>query len=62
MIANRMTTQGERMKPVVIVEKILRSMTPKFNYVRLKSQVEKKDEQALKITGSGRGGGTRGRG
>ncbi|MCI76700.1 retrovirus-related Pol polyprotein from transposon TNT 1-94, partial [Trifolium medium] len=62
--------------------KILRSMTPKFNYVvcsieesnnvtamsidelqgsllvqeqRLKSQVEKEDEQALKITSYGRG-------
>ncbi|GAU45313.1 hypothetical protein TSUD_300420 [Trifolium subterraneum] len=32
-IANRMTAQGERMDQVVIVEKILRSMTPKFNYV-----------------------------
>ncbi|MCI66646.1 retrovirus-related Pol polyprotein from transposon TNT 1-94, partial [Trifolium medium] len=72
-----MTAQGERMEPVVIVEKILRSMTPKLNYVvcsieesndvttmsidesqsslliqeqMLKSQVEKEDEQALKIT------------
>ncbi|MCI20020.1 retrovirus-related Pol polyprotein from transposon TNT 1-94, partial [Trifolium medium] len=89
VIANCMTAQAERMEPVVIVEKILRSMTPKFNYVvcsieesndvtamsidelqssllvqeqRLKSQVEKEDEQALKITGFGRGGGTRGRG
>ncbi|MCI95817.1 hypothetical protein A2U01_0117116, partial [Trifolium medium] len=32
-IANRMTAQGERLESVVIVEKILRSMTPKFNYV-----------------------------
>ncbi|GAU47763.1 hypothetical protein TSUD_193000 [Trifolium subterraneum] len=32
-IANRMTAHGERMEQLVIVEKILRSMTPKFNYV-----------------------------
>ncbi|MCI40445.1 retrovirus-related Pol polyprotein from transposon TNT 1-94, partial [Trifolium medium] len=28
-----MTAHGERLEPVVIVEKVLRSMTPKFNYV-----------------------------
>ncbi|GAU51565.1 hypothetical protein TSUD_244720 [Trifolium subterraneum] len=32
-IANRMTTQGERIEQVTIVEKILRSMQPQFNYV-----------------------------
>jgi hypothetical protein len=32
-IANRMTAQGERMEQVTVVEKILRSMPAKFNYV-----------------------------
>ncbi|CAJ2675758.1 unnamed protein product [Trifolium pratense] len=32
-IANKMTSQGERMEQVTIVEKILRSMTERFNYV-----------------------------
>ncbi|CAJ2629918.1 unnamed protein product [Trifolium pratense] len=32
-IANRMTAQGQRMEASTIVEKILRSLTPKFNYV-----------------------------
>jgi hypothetical protein len=32
-IANRMTTHGERVEQVMVVEKILRSMTHKFNYV-----------------------------
>ncbi|GAU38467.1 hypothetical protein TSUD_151900 [Trifolium subterraneum] len=32
-IVNRMTAHGERMEQVTIVEKILRSMPPKFNYV-----------------------------
>ena len=32
-IANKMKAQGERMEQTVIVEKILRSMTSKFNYV-----------------------------
>ncbi|PNX59026.1 hypothetical protein L195_g051210 [Trifolium pratense] len=32
-IANCMTAQGERMEQNTIVEKILRSMAPKFNYV-----------------------------
>lgn len=32
-IANKMKTHGERMEQTVIVEKILRSMTAKFNYV-----------------------------
>lgn len=32
-IANKMKAHGERMSQNVIVEKILRSMTPKFNYV-----------------------------
>ncbi|GAU44523.1 hypothetical protein TSUD_82300 [Trifolium subterraneum] len=33
VIANRMTTPGERMEQVTVVEKILRSMPSKFNYV-----------------------------
>ncbi|GAU31024.1 hypothetical protein TSUD_214600 [Trifolium subterraneum] len=32
-IANRMTAHGERLEQLVIVENILRSLTPKFNYV-----------------------------
>ncbi|GAU22986.1 hypothetical protein TSUD_98140 [Trifolium subterraneum] len=32
-IANRMTAFGERLEQVVIVEKVLRSLLPKFNYV-----------------------------
>jgi RNase H-fold protein (predicted Holliday junction resolvase) len=32
-IANKMTAQGERMEQVTVVEKILRSMPAKFNYV-----------------------------
>ncbi|MCI43404.1 retrovirus-related Pol polyprotein from transposon TNT 1-94, partial [Trifolium medium] len=32
-IANHMTAHGERMEQITIVEKILRSMTPRFNYV-----------------------------
>ncbi|XP_045791884.1 uncharacterized protein LOC123886623 [Trifolium pratense] len=32
-IANIMTAHGERMEQVTVVEKILRSMTEKFNYV-----------------------------
>ncbi|XP_073264243.1 uncharacterized protein [Populus alba] len=33
IIANKMRIHGECMKDVVIIEKILRSMTPKYNYV-----------------------------
>ncbi|XP_050914997.1 uncharacterized protein LOC127129941 [Lathyrus oleraceus] len=32
-IANKMTAQGEKMEQTTIVEKVLRSMTIKFNYV-----------------------------
>jgi hypothetical protein len=32
-IAYRMTSQGERVEQLTVVEKILRSMTPKYNYV-----------------------------
>ena len=32
-IANNMRVHGEKMEDVVITEKILRSMTPKFDYV-----------------------------
>ncbi|GAU34827.1 hypothetical protein TSUD_394540 [Trifolium subterraneum] len=32
-IANRLTAQGKRMEQVVVVEKIMRSMPAKFNYV-----------------------------
>jgi len=33
IIANKMKTHGEKMEQSVIIEKILRSMTLKFNYV-----------------------------
>lgn len=32
-ISNQMTSHGERMEQVLIFEKILRSMTTRFNYV-----------------------------
>jgi hypothetical protein len=32
-IANHMTSHGERMEQVMVVEKILRFMLAKFNYV-----------------------------
>lgn len=32
-VANKMRVHGEKMEDVKIVEKILRSMTPKFNFV-----------------------------
>ena len=32
-IANKMRVHGEKIEDVVVIEKILRSMTPKFNYV-----------------------------
>ncbi|PNX59573.1 retrovirus-related Pol polyprotein from transposon TNT 1-94, partial [Trifolium pratense] len=83
-IANRMSTQGERLEQVSVVEKILRSLSPKFNYVvcsieesndvttlsidelqssltlheqRMKGQQESTEEQALKVSNSGRGAG-----
>ncbi|XP_071933434.1 uncharacterized protein [Coffea arabica] len=33
VITNKMKANGEELKDVAVVEKILRSMTPKFNYV-----------------------------
>ncbi|GAU26480.1 hypothetical protein TSUD_294490 [Trifolium subterraneum] len=47
-IVNRMTAHGERMEQFVIVEKILRSMTPKFNYV-LCSIEESNDVTVLSV-------------
>ncbi|KAK2357463.1 hypothetical protein QL285_094729 [Trifolium repens] len=47
-IANKMTAQGERMEQVVVVEKILRSMPAKFNYV-VCSIEESNDVTALSI-------------
>lgn len=47
-IANRMTSHGERLDQTVIVEKVLRSMTPKFNYV-VCSIEESNDVTALSI-------------
>lgn len=39
-IANKLRIHGEKMEDVIIIEKILRSMTPKYNflYVLLKNQ------------------------
>jgi hypothetical protein len=33
VIVNKMRTHGDKTEDVIIVEKILRSMTPKFNFV-----------------------------
>src|SRR4051812_27861287 len=49
-IANRMTTQGERMEELVVVEKILRSMPSTFNYV-VCSIEEANDINTLTIDG-----------
>ncbi|KAA8549201.1 hypothetical protein F0562_000885 [Nyssa sinensis] len=57
-IANKMKANGEDKGDVAVVEKILRSMTPKFDY-RMSSHVE--EEHALKITYGNQSGG-RGRG
>ena len=47
-IFNKMRFQGEKMTDVIIVEKILRSMTQDFNYV-VCSIEESKDIDALSI-------------
>ena len=47
-IANKMRIHGERMEDVTIIEKILRSMTPKFNFV-VCSIEESKDVDTLSI-------------
>jgi hypothetical protein len=49
-IANRMSVQGETLQQVavVVVEKILRSMAAKFNYV-VRSIEESNDVQSLSI-------------
>ena len=47
-IANKMRIHGEKMEDVTIIEKILRSMTPKFNFV-VCSIEESKDLDALSI-------------
>ena len=46
-IANNMRVHGEKMEDVVIIEKILRSMTPKFNYVVY--SIEESNNLALSI-------------
>ncbi|KAA8529957.1 hypothetical protein F0562_034439 [Nyssa sinensis] len=63
-----MRIHGKKMEDVAIIEKILHSKTPKFDYVRMTNHVV--EDQALKATtlgeaslGRGRGqGGIRGRG
>ncbi|MCI36985.1 retrovirus-related Pol polyprotein from transposon TNT 1-94, partial [Trifolium medium] len=47
-IANKMTSHGERMEKVTVVEKILRSMPAKFNYM-VCSIEESNDVTALSI-------------
>ncbi|MCI12077.1 retrovirus-related Pol polyprotein from transposon TNT 1-94, partial [Trifolium medium] len=47
-IVNRMTAHGERMEQVMVVEKILRSMPSKFNYVVFSIE-ESNDVTALSI-------------
>ncbi|KAI3451258.1 hypothetical protein Pfo_007923 [Paulownia fortunei] len=62
-IVNRMRIHGDKSEDVTIVEKILRSMTPKFNFVvcsiedsllvhEHKLNQQEKDEQALKVSTS----------
>ncbi|CAL9000239.1 unnamed protein product [Prunus brigantina] len=46
--ANKMRIHGERMEDVIIIEKILRSMTPKYDYV-VCSIEESKDWDSLSI-------------
>ena len=48
IIANKMKANGENKGDVVVVEKILRSMTPKFDYV-VCSIEESKDTDTLTI-------------
>ncbi|XP_022156940.1 uncharacterized protein LOC111023772 [Momordica charantia] len=48
VVANKMRFHGENMEYVVIVEKVLRSMTPKFNYV-VCSIAESKDVDTLSL-------------
>ncbi|XP_024030010.1 uncharacterized protein LOC112094115 [Morus notabilis] len=47
-IANKMQIHGEKMEDVTIVEKILRSMTPKFNFI-VCSIEESKDVDTLSL-------------
>ena len=47
-ISNKMRIHGEKMEDVTIIEKILRSMTPKFNFV-VCSIEESKDIDVLSI-------------
>ncbi|XP_030443566.1 uncharacterized protein LOC115665889 [Syzygium oleosum] len=48
MIANKMRIHGEKMDDITIIKKILRSMTPKFNFV-VCSIEESKDIDELSI-------------
>lgn len=48
VISNKMKANGEDVKNVAVVEKVLRSMTPKFNYV-VCSIEESKDTSMLSI-------------
>ncbi|XP_052206739.1 uncharacterized protein LOC127811066 [Diospyros lotus] len=47
-VANRMRVHGEKMKDVIVVEKILRSLSDKFNYI-VYSIEESKDIDRLSI-------------
>ncbi|MCH84026.1 retrovirus-related Pol polyprotein from transposon TNT 1-94 [Trifolium medium] len=49
-IANRMTAQGETMEQLTIVEKIFRTLTPKFNYVACSIE-ESNDVNTLTVEG-----------
>ena len=48
VIANKMRFHGEKMEDVVIVEKVLQSMAPKFDYV-VCSTTESKDVETLSL-------------
>ncbi|XP_057953021.1 uncharacterized protein LOC131147257 [Malania oleifera] len=60
IIANKMRIHGDKIADVTIIEKILRSMTTKFNYVKMIRQ--DKEEQALQASTSKRRGQGRGKG
>ena len=47
-LANKMRIHGDKMADVTIIEKILRSMTTKFNYV-ICSIEESKDTDSMSI-------------
>nr|GEV40406.1 retrovirus-related Pol polyprotein from transposon TNT 1-94 [Tanacetum cinerariifolium] len=50
VVANEMRNYGKTMEDVKIVEKILRTLTDKWNFVKFKRSHDDEDIQALKVT------------